>query len=269
MLRAGRELGKRRFFTEMVQVNNLVNVPAVHDAVSSQYSEGCYAAWEPALGALIATVTGSARPIDKDKLTEDELAVIAGVRPDGKGAQVRLVEGKRNDPPSSEAVEMLEMDASLPRLHLERAWGWYGETLPEVPVTRSKLHGHRGVKSYDPQCVEHVWLDPPFYHYPVACATEAQAHAIRTAFSRSQALQDPTDPRSIVFTVLPGHGVLIVEKWVEGKAPFQIIWEAMDSGALEIDNRIPQGLFVFRPDGTGRMELWVEGKKDPFNVATT
>jgi hypothetical protein len=51
MLVAGRELGRRGFFTEMVRVANLVHVPALHDAVSSQYSEGCFATWDPSPGS--------------------------------------------------------------------------------------------------------------------------------------------------------------------------------------------------------------------------
>jgi hypothetical protein len=253
MIRAGRELGKRGFFTEMVRVSNLVSAPAIHEAVSSQYSEGCYATWEPVLGALITTVTGSARPVDKERLTEDELAIITGIRPDRKGALLRHVEGKRNDPPSSEAVEMIEMDSALPRLSLAEAWGPAAQTL--APVVRSKLHGHRGVSAYDPQKAEHVRLDAPYYHYPVACATEAQARAIRSAFARSQALADPGDPRQVVFTVLPGHGMVIVEKWVPGKAPFQVLWEAMDSGAIQIDNLVPQGPFAFVQDDRGMLRL--------------
>jgi hypothetical protein len=251
MRRAGHELGKRHFFTEMVRVADLVSVPAVHEAVANQYSEGCFATWDPILDALIVTVTGSARPVDKDNLTEDELAVITGVRPDGFGAQVRHVDGKRNDPPSSEAVEMMEMDSRLPLIELGPEW----EVRKEVPVARSKLHGHRGVKAYDPTCVEHVPLDPAYYHYPVSCSTEAQAWAIKAAFARSQSLGNPSDPRHLVFTVLPGHGVMLVEKWVQGKEPLQVFWEFMDSGLLEIDNHIPQGPLVFIPDGREKMIL--------------
>ena len=97
MCTAGRQLGTRNFFTEMVRISDLVPVPAVTDAISSQYSEGCYATWEPTLAALIATVTGSARPVEKGSITDDDLAGIVGVRPDGSGALVRRVEGKRND----------------------------------------------------------------------------------------------------------------------------------------------------------------------------
>jgi hypothetical protein len=251
MRQAGLELGMRHFFTEMVRVANLVNVPAVPEAVASQYSEGCFATWDPNLEALLATVTGSARPIEKYKLADDDLAVIVGVRPDGLGAHVRHVEGKRNDPPSSESVEMMQMDAGLPKINLEREWGLTGQ----VPVARSKLHGHRGVKSFDPQWVEHVPLDEPYYRFPVSCSTDAQARAILATFSRSEALMNPSDPRHVAFTVLPGHGVVLVEKWVTGKQPFQLIWEFMDNGILGIDNHIPQGVLWYQLDPWGKMVL--------------
>ncbi|MFQ6014848.1 MAG: hypothetical protein ACE5NP_05345, partial [Anaerolineae bacterium] len=246
---AGQQLGERNFFTEMVRIADLVEVPAVSDAVASQYSEGCFATWEPTLGALIATVTGSARPVDKGSITEDDLAVIVGVRSDGQGALVRHVEGKRNDPPSSEAMEMLDMDSALPTIVLGPAW----DTLARVPVVRSKLHGHRGIAAYDPRWVEYVLLDPPYYHYPVSCGTEAQARGIKEAFARSKTLQNPKDPRQVVFTVLPGHGVVIVEKWVPGTVPFQVMWEYMDAGYLEVENLIPQGPMEYVPGADGRM----------------
>lgn len=250
MQRAGYELGQRQFFTEMIMVTNLATVPAVPDAIASQYSEGCFATWDPEINGLVTTVTGSARPVVKDQLTDDELAVIVGVKADGTGAQVRHVEGKRNDPPSSEAVELMDMDKDLPKITLENGL--------EVPVSRSKLHGHRGINAYSPDHVEHVFLDGPYYHFPVSCSTEAQAHAIQIAFSRSAALQDPDDPRQVVFTILPGHGIVIAEKWVPGKEPFQVMWEYMDSGWLVVDNMIPQGLLTFIEDQRGMMVLNLE-----------
>lgn len=251
MFKAGKELGLRNFFTEMVRVADLAHVPALQKAISSQYSEGCYATWDPRISALIATITGSARPVDKDNLTDDELAVLVGVRPDGEGALIRHVEGKRNDPPSSEAVELIEMDSPLPRIRLGEQW----PTQAEAPVARSKLHGHRSVRAYDPNFVEHVYLDKPYYHYPVSCSTEAQAKAIKAAFAKSDALSNPADPRQVVFTILPGHGIVIVEKWVHGKEPFQLIWEYMDEGKLDIENRVPQGPLTFERDQQGKMFL--------------
>ncbi|NPV75538.1 MAG: hypothetical protein HPY59_04100 [Anaerolineae bacterium] len=251
MLRAGQELGRRQFFTRMVEIANLVNVPALNGAIASQYSEGCFATWDAELSAMVATITGSARPVDKGQLTEDELSVIQAMRPDGKGAVIRHVEGKRNDPPSTEAVEMVGMDRLLPTIWLGESWKYQ----KEVPVARSKLHGHRGVRAFDPALVEHVFLDPAYYHFPVSCSTEAQASAIISAFARSQALIHPDDPRKIIFTILPGHGAVIVEKWVAGKAPFQVIWEAMDDRALVIDSRVPQGPLSFIQGEGGRMVL--------------
>ena len=250
MQKAGLELGKRQFFTEMVMVTNLATVPSVPDAIASQYSEGCFATWEPEIEGLVTTVTGSARPVVKDQLTDDELAIIVGVRPDGNGALIQHVDGKRNDPPSSEAVELIKMDKDLPKINDENGH--------MVPVSRSKLHGHRGVKAYDPKRVEHVFLDTPYYHYPVSCSTEAQAHAIYVAFSRSKALQDPGDPREVIFTILPGHGIVIAEKWVPGKEPFQVIWEYMDAGWLIVDNMIPQGPLNFALDDNGLMIIQPE-----------
>ena len=251
MREASRQLDARGFFTEMVRIADLVQVPAVGDAIAGQYSEGCFATWEPALGALLATITGSARPVDKGRLTDDDLAVIAGLRADGLGTLVRHVEGKANLPPSSEAVEMLLMDRDLPTVTIP---GPDGKPLM-VPVMRSKLHGHRGVRAYDPSRVEYTPVDAPFQHYPVSCGTEAQAQAIRGAFARSQALREASDARSVVFTVLPGHGVVIVEKWVPGKAPFQAIWEAMDDRAIEIESLVPQGPFHFSPSPAGKYRL--------------
>lgn len=248
---AGQQLGKRHLFTQMIRIADLVQVPAVSDSVASQYSEGCFSTWDPTLSALIATVTGSARPVDKGNITDDDLAVIVGVRPDGKGALVRHVEGKRNVPPSSEAVEMMDMDSVLPRVTLGQESGTAGS----VPVVRSKLHGHRGVAAYDPRRVEYVSLDQPYYHYLVSCATDAQAQGIKEAFSRSRALHDPEDPRQVAFTVLPGHGAVLGEKWVPGALPYQMIWEYMDAGYLQIDNRVPQGVMEYILGTDGRMYL--------------
>ncbi|MEA3441721.1 MAG: hypothetical protein U9R58_15710 [Chloroflexota bacterium] len=251
MMVAGQQIGERDFFTDMIRIADVVNVPAVSDTIADQYSEGCFATWEPELDALITTVTGSARPVHKGAITEDDLAVIAGVRPDGMGAQVLHVQGKSNDPPSTEAVELIDMDNPLPRIDLGEEWS----SQKQVPVVRSKLHGHRGVKSFDPCCVEYAPLDPPYYNYPVSCATNAQAQGIKSAFSRAESLNNPDDPRQVAFTVLPGHGTVIVEKWVPGKEPFQIIWEYMDAGYIEIDNLVPQGEMRYVEGEGGKMVL--------------
>ena len=143
------------------------------------------------------------------------------------------------------------MDKALPRIILPKTWGIENE----APIVRSKLHGHRGIRAYNPDLVEHVHLDDPYYHYLVSCSTEAQSQAIKDAFARSESLQQTDDPRNLVFTVLPGHGVVIVEKWVPDKKPFQVIWEAFDSGDIIVENIVPQGPFRYVPLESGVMEL--------------
>ncbi len=250
MTEAARQLSRRDFFTEMVRIADLVHVPAVSEAVAEQYSEGCFATWDPHLGALVSTVTGSARPVDKRQVTEDDLAAIVGVRPDRRGAFYRPVEGKRNDSPSSEAVEMFAMDEILPRVRWETSAG-----MVEVPVARSKLHGHRGIAAYNPRYVEYVPIADPYQYYPVSCGTGAQAEGIVEAFGRAESLRNPDDPRAVVFTILPGHGVFIAEKWLPGKTPFQTIWEFMDAGHLQVDRFVPQGPLTYLPDPTGQMKV--------------
>lgn len=245
MVQASEQLGLRGFFTQPVVIADLVRVPVVSDAVASQYSEGCFSTWEPAIPGLVTTVTGSARPVHKGQITTGDLAAIVGARDDLSGALVRQVEGLEGNEPSSEALEMMLVDLRLPSVELDPSWG----TSAPVPVVRSKLHGHRGVGSYDPAKVEFVPLDLEYHDYLVSCASGAQALGVREAFARSETLRDPHDPRQLVFTVLPGHGIFIAEKWVEGRAPFQTIWEHMDDGSLEVISSVPQGRFRYLPDG--------------------
>jgi hypothetical protein len=242
---ASAELGARGFFTEPVVIADLVNVPAVSKAVADHYSEGCFGTWEPGVGGLITTVTGSVRPVHKGRVTPDDLAVVVGLRPNGMGAFYRPIEGLEPTPPSSEGLELMAMDQLLPRITLPEAWRTNGP----VPMLRSKLHGHRGIVAFDPERVEFVPLDPPYYDYLVSCASDAQAMGVKEAFSRSQALRDPGDPRTVVFTVLPGHGVMIAEKWVDDRAPFEEIWGAMDANALAVTSKVPQGRLRFVEDG--------------------
>jgi hypothetical protein len=260
MTQASQELGKRDFFTEMIHVSEVAEIPGFSDAISQQYSEGCFATWDTQINGLLTTITGSARPVRKENITDKDLAVIVGIKPKYDGALIRKVEGHPNHPPSSEAVEMIGMDLKLPKITLANGM--------QAPVIRSKLHGHRGVRSFNRDRVEYVSVPASYLYYPVSCSTDAQYRAVQEAFSSSVALQNPDDPRQIIFTVLPGHGVVIVEKWVEGKQPFQVIWEGMDHKAIEISNAIPQGPFEYQIDGQ-RATMPHDSHSMNFSAATT
>ena len=145
---------------------------------------------------------------------------------------------------------MREMDLNLPVIELGQEWG----IANQVPVVRSKLHGHRGVLSFNPEVVEYVPLDGAYFHYLVSCSTEAQARGITNAFARAESFNNPDDPRPVAFTLLPGHGLVIAEKWVHGKEPFQLMWEMMDNKDIEIYNHVPQGPLSYT-EQSGRMVL--------------
>ena len=260
MTQASQELGKRDFFTEMIHVSDVAEIPGFSDAISQQYSEGCFATWDAQIDGLLTTITGSARPVRKENISDKDLAVIVGIKPEYDGALIRKVEGHPNHPPSSEAVEMIGMDLKLPKITLSSG--------AQVPIIRSKLHGHRGVRSFDWTRVEYVPLPESYLYYPVSCSTDAQYRAVQEAFSSSAALQNPEDPRQIIFTVLPGHGVVIVEKWAEGKQPFQVIWEGMDHKDIEISNNIPQGPFEFQINGQ-RATMPGDTQSMNFHASTT
>ena len=80
---------------------------------------------------------------------------------------------------------MIGMDLSLPKIMLE--------TGAQVPVIRSKLHGHRGVRAFDWTRVEYVPLPESYLHYPVSCSTDAQYRAAGGVLN-SYALQNPEGP---------------------------------------------------------------------------
>lgn len=246
MEEASRQFGQREFFSDMIRIANLIGLPSLSDAVASQYSEGCFGTWDTELGAMIVTAAGSSQPVNKSQITKEHLAVVKSNGMETIGLQIG---GRPYRVPSSESYEMTMMDCLLPCI--EVAVG------VNIPVVRSKLHGHRGIYAYCADKVEYVAMAEPYFHYPVSCSTYPQAQGIVEAFSRSQALNNPVDPRQIVFTILPGHGVFIIEKWCSGKVPFQAIWECMDEGHLEVSNDIPQAMmsYVRAVDGKMRLQL--------------
>jgi hypothetical protein len=116
MTRASHELGKRDFFTEMIKVGQLAEIPASAKRSRASTAKGVLPPGELQVNGLLTTITGSARPVHKENITDKDLAVIAGIKPERDGALIRNVEGHPNHPPS-EAVEMIGMDLVLPGSH--------------------------------------------------------------------------------------------------------------------------------------------------------
>lgn len=249
MCRASAEFDRRHFFTDAVSMSDILDIPSVSENIARQYSEGCFATWDPTIGALVATITGAAKLLNKGDITPHDLVPIQGPNAAGTGVIFHEVNGKEDHPPSSEAFEMM----SIVRCAPERACPLPGHSGTVVPTVRSQLHGHRGIRCYDPRSVEYTPLDETYFRYPVTCGTEAQAQALSQALARSESLNDPEDARRVVFTILPSHGVFIVEKWSADAAPFQLIWEAMDKGAIQVEHAVPQAPFRYQNGQDGRL----------------
>lgn len=249
MCSAAAQFESRGFFSPMLKLSDLVAVPSFSDTISRQYSEGCFASWEPTLGGLMVTCAGNDAPFHKGKLNVDDLALVVGLRPNGCGVRYLQAAGASPRLPSSEAVELMRIDEELARVQLQQDNGRQFD----VPIIRSKLHGHRGVRSYNPKHVEYCPIDMEYQLYPVSCATNTQAQVVKRAFAGAACLTQADDERSVAFTLVPGHGVMIVEKWTPDKEPFQQIWEFMDRGYLVIDGDVPQGTVSFLKNADQRI----------------
>jgi hypothetical protein len=247
MCRAATEFNRRRFFTNAVSVSDIIDVPSVSENIAKQYSEGCYGTWDPSIQSLVATITGAAKVLNKGDITQQDLVAIERINGSGNGVTYHRVEGTDGYAPSSEAYEMLLIDKCLPQVPCPLVQ----QRDVAVPIVRSKLHGHRGIRCYAPRFVEYAPVAEAYFRYPVTCGSEAQALALGDALSRAETLNDPADPRLLAFTILPSHGIFIVEKWREDKEPFQLIWEHMDQGALQVEDSVPQELLHYDagPDG--------------------
>lgn len=242
MIRAGASFTEFDFFTTPVSIEKLIGYRDVNEAVSAQYSEGCYATFEPEIPGLITTATGSARLVDKRAISRDDQAIIIGLKPERDGAIVKSVAGRARVVPSVEAVEMMGICQAVPsHLHVNGD----GQAV-SVPNARAILHGHLGVAAFDPERVESVTLAAPYYTHLVSCGTGALAEGTAAAFARSEALRDLNDSRAVVFLEQPGHGVVVVEKWVEGKQPFEVIHEYLTAGHLRMTLDVPQGSVTWK-----------------------
>jgi len=240
MVAAGLTFTRYGFFTTPIMVDKVLGYRGLGDAISAQYSEGCYAVYEPEVQGLITTATGSSRLVDKRAITRTDQAVVVGVLPARDGVLVRPVAGMETVVPSVEAVEMMALCESVPA-HVR---GNRQGAEVRVPNVRAILHGHLGVESYDPAFVEAVTLEPLYYTQLVSCGTGPLAVGTAAAFARSAALRDLADPRRVVFLEQPGHGVMLIEKWPapdSPEPPFSAFLEALDAGHIRMSFNIAQG----------------------------
>lgn len=240
MIATAWELGHREYLTAPVHLRDF-GFRALGTAIANQYSEGCLATYDPGLGVLLTTATGSARVVDKRHITRGDIALVQQIKPDGSGVHILRVEGRPFVKPSVEAVELARIVFGAPRFR--------GEP-PSVPV--SIVHLHMGIAAYDPAVVEYVTLDPPYYIYPVSCGTRELADGTARAFARSAVLGNVNEDRRIVVLEQPTHGCIIVEVGGGSTPAYQRIFQALDRGDLTLSFDVPQGVVRWAlPDHLG------------------
>lgn len=258
MCAASARLGKLGFFDEMVRLQDLIPhanlARLVGGSITEQYSEGCFAVWDPIAEGLVTTVTGSAVPVSKGEIEPKNLTLVVEPRSDERGVLYRGL--LNNSKPSSEALEMIYMVRSVPTTMVEVPG--IGEV--KVPVIHWILHGHNAVDEFDARYWEHIHLKRASRFAPVSCATLDQAKLIEDVAKRSETLQNPDDPRWGVVAVISGHGSIIIGKWRPGMRAFESFLTSLDRGYIRMTNNVPQGDFRFVPVSSNRRHLvtkWV------------
>ncbi len=235
MVEAAWELGRRGFLTAPIQLKDF-GFRALGRAISSQYSEGCLAIYDPEFGFLLTTATGSARVVDKRYISRADIALVQEIKPDYSGVRIPRVEGRSFVKPSVEALELARIVFDAPR---------FARSRPTVPV--SIVHLHMGIAAYNPAVVEYVALDPPFYACPVSCGTRELADGTARAFARSSVLSNGDESRRIAVLEQPTHGCMLVELGGGTIPPYQRIFTAIDRGDLVLSFAVPQGRVRWQP----------------------
>lgn len=85
-----------------------------------------------------------------------------------------------------------------------------------MPIIRGGVHAHVGVDMVDESMVETVELDRDRFPYGFGCGTDLMIEVGRDIARRSQAMNDPSDPRRYVRWHLLYHGEMAVELWKPG-----------------------------------------------------
>ena len=186
---------------------------------------------------LLTTITGSACPVRKENITDKDLAVIAGIKPERDGALIRS--GRHpNHPPSSEAVEMIGMDLSLPKIMLKPA--------RKCP---SSARSCTGIAA----CLRLTRAPSTCPCRRAICTTRFRAPPTPSTApcrrrSEIRMLSEPGGPAPDCLTVLPGHGG---DRGEMGGGESAVPDDMGSHGYQDHrdPNHIPQGPFAFETHG--------------------
>jgi hypothetical protein len=231
---AGRRMDRLGLLPEPVRIDRYVS-----DGLASLYreylgwkrlSEGMLFLYDPGLDAVVVTASGSG-DVDKRDLREDEVTV---VHPRSRGDRLRVLAPEGIDPkgPSVETWEVCALLSSVPTVRLGRSAAGHWVLDPDgertAPLIRGGVHAHVGVGRADAEVIESVPPDRELYPYGFGCGTDLMADVAAHTVARSQAVNDPADPRLYVRWPMLYHGEMAVELWKPGlpERPLQGLLDA-------------------------------------------
>ncbi|MET8824371.1 hypothetical protein ABZX40_07410 [Streptomyces sp. NPDC004610] len=245
---AGRRMGGLRLLPAPHRLTHYVSprLAAVYERYLGMkaFSEGMLFAFDPGLGALVVTASGSWE-VDKRALRRDDVTVVAHRLDNGR---LRVLAPVSVSPkgPSVEAWEVCALLEAVPTVRIRQdedgAWIWDPHGTHEVPAIRAGLHAHVGVSAADPSRIETVPADRERYPYGFGCGTDLMIEVAQDTVRRSQAINDPDDPRHFVRWPMLYHGEMAVELWGPDQRTEPL------SGLLDLFDTQAEAAITYDPD---------------------
>ncbi|MFE4663784.1 hypothetical protein ACFRI7_03020 [Streptomyces sp. NPDC056716] len=245
---AGRRMGELRLLPAPHRLTHYVSprLAAVYERYLGMkaFSEGMLFAFDPGLGALVVTASGSWE-VDKRVLCRDDVTVVDHRLDDGR-LRVLAPESASPKGPSVEAWEVCALLEAVPTVRVRQdtdgAWAWDPHGTHEVPAIRAGLHAHVGVSAADPSRIETVPADRERFPYGFGCGTDLMIEVAKDTVRRSRALSDPEDPRHFVRWPMLYHGEMAVELWSQDQPTEPL------SGLLDLFDTQAEAAITYDPD---------------------
>ncbi|MFF0009728.1 hypothetical protein ACFYQT_40770 [Streptomyces tibetensis] len=165
---------------------------------------------------------------------------------DGRRLRVLAPSGVLPMQPSVETWEICALMEACPTVRVTKdadgTWVLNPNGEREVPIIRAGIHAHVGVTSSDDTVIETVEADREEFPYGFGCGTDLTVEIARNTVRRSDAVNDPDDPRMYVRWPLLYHGEMAVELWKPGlpSQPFQGLLNLYGTAVRFTPDDVPQ-----------------------------
>lgn len=246
---AGRRMGELGLLSAPLKVSDFVSeqladMYEIYMGVRG-FSEGMLFAFDPDLGCLVVSASGS-WDVDKRALTREQVVAVEPRLGDGRRLRVLAPSGVLPMQPSVETWEICALMETCPtvRVTKNQAGTWVldpnGER--EVPIIRAGIHAHVGVTSSDDAVIETVSADREQFPYGFGCGTDLTVDIARNTVRRSHAINNSTDLRTYVRWPLLYHGEMAVELWKPGlpTQPFHGLLDLYGTAVRYTPDDVPQ-----------------------------